>query len=144
MAKKTAPATRPGQKQPEWTKHICDDCKHARWVETHQNKDWEIVVMERKGVAFCRIAWDDDDPDTVYIDSLSVDKDMRQRGIARHILTMLETVGCLLGAKQCRLSVIVNSWIYDWYKRRGYVDYSDHDDNRFIWMQKEIRRTGNE
>ena len=41
MAKKTAPATRPGQKQPEWTKHICDDCKHARWVETHQNKDWE-------------------------------------------------------------------------------------------------------
>lgn len=41
MAKRTAPATRPGQKQPEWMKHICDDCKHARWVETHQNKDWE-------------------------------------------------------------------------------------------------------
>lgn len=99
----------------------------------------EISVMERKGVDFCRIAWDDDDPDTVYIDSLSVNKDMRQRGIARHILTMLETVGCRLGAKQCRLSVIVNSWIYDWYKRRGYIDYSDHDDSHFIWMQKDIR-----
>lgn len=21
--------------------HICDECKHAKWVETHQNKDWQ-------------------------------------------------------------------------------------------------------
>lgn len=112
-----------------------------RYIPHYNTNTWggEISVMERKGVAFCRIAWYDDDPDTVYIDSLSVNKDMRQRGIARHILTMLETVGCRLGAKQCRLSVIVNSWIYDWYKRRGYIDYSDHDDSHFIWMQKEIR-----
>lgn len=42
MAKRMTAAPRPAQQQqPEWAKHICDDCKHARWVETHQNKDWE-------------------------------------------------------------------------------------------------------
>ena len=41
MAKKRTTPVRPGQSQPEWMKHICDECKHGRWVETHQNKDWE-------------------------------------------------------------------------------------------------------
>lgn len=39
MAKKVT--TRPGEIQPGWTKHICDDCKHRNWIETQSNKDWE-------------------------------------------------------------------------------------------------------
>lgn len=101
-----------------------------------------ICVMERKGVAFCRISWYKDDPETVYIDSLSVNKDMRKRGIARHILTMLETIGRRLGAKQSRLCVIPNSWVYYWYKRCGYVEYSN--DEQFVYMQKSIKGTNND
>ena len=41
MAKRTTAPTRPGQTKPEYTKHVCDECTHARWVETHQNKDWQ-------------------------------------------------------------------------------------------------------
>lgn len=42
MAKKrTAPTARPVQKQPEWTKEICDDCKHSSWDTKFENKDWQ-------------------------------------------------------------------------------------------------------
>ena len=40
MAKK-ATAPKRGTTVTPGTNHICGDCKHARWVETHQNKDWK-------------------------------------------------------------------------------------------------------
>ena len=39
MAKKTT-ISRPEEKQPEWTKHVCDDCLNRVWVDTHSNLDW--------------------------------------------------------------------------------------------------------
>ena len=40
MAKRVT-APRPGTIQPEWTKHICDDCGHSSWVNSHSNLDWQ-------------------------------------------------------------------------------------------------------
>lgn len=41
MARRTTPKTRQTQKKTELAEHVCDDCKHARWIETHENKDWK-------------------------------------------------------------------------------------------------------
>lgn len=40
MAKRVT-TPRPVKAQPEYTKHVCDECTHARWVDGHSNLDWE-------------------------------------------------------------------------------------------------------
>lgn len=98
----------------------------------------QIAVMKRDGNAFCRLSFEFNSPDIVIIDSLSVDKDMRKRGIGNHILAMLENAGNRLGATKCRLAVVVGSFVHNWYKRCGYVDIATDEESIYVWMQKNI------
>lgn len=41
MAKKATAPKRPAQIKPEYTKHVCDECKHGRWVDSFSNLDWQ-------------------------------------------------------------------------------------------------------
>lgn len=52
---------------------------------------------------------------------------------------MREQIGVLLGAKESCLWVIKDSWMHDWYARRGYTDLQDHEtEETAVWMTKQI------
>lgn len=96
-----------------------------------------IFIMKKDGKAFSRIYWYDDDSTTVYLDWLSVDDEVRNRGIGTELQKIREEIGIKLGAIYSRLLVEKNKWMHEWYKRRGYVDYKDYDKD-WVWMQKSL------
>lgn len=97
----------------------------------------EILIMEKSGKAFSRIYWYYDEKDVIYLDMLSVDKDSRKQGLGRKLQEIREKIGIELGATISYLFVNKTSWMYSWYKRRGYVEYADKEEN-MVWMEKHL------
>ena len=101
-------------------------------------EDWggSILVMEKNGKAFCRTYWFNDDNSTIYFDWLSVDNDVRRNGIATEMFNIhiefaykYDLISCLWVKKE--------TWIHDWYERKGYVDFKDHEnESNAVWMKK--------
>jgi len=97
-----------------------------------------ILLMKKDGNAFGRIYWYNDDDKTVYLDFLSVDDHARKNGFGTKMQEIREDIGRILGANTSCLYVVADSWMYNWYKRRGYVDCTEHGDDNLIWMEKPL------
>jgi len=96
-----------------------------------------INVQLNEGKATGSIYWYDDDKTTVYMSSLKVAKDIRKRGFGTKLQEMREEIGRTMGAKHSILLAQNESWMYKWYKRRGYSDYKSHEVKKgFVWMRK--------
>lgn len=95
-----------------------------------------ILIMRKDGLAFCRVYWYNDDNTTIYFDFLSVDKSIREQGIGTELIEMVESIGIELNVKFSILAVEIGSWMYDWYVKLGYKNYSDHKEAELIWMRK--------
>ena len=99
----------------------------------------EVMIMEKHGKAFSRVYWYFDDPTTVYLNWLSVDKSERHKGLGTKMQELREQIGIDKGATKSCLWVKRDSWMHEWYKRRGYEDWKEYeDDENMIWMIKEI------
>jgi len=95
------------------------------------------MIMEASGAAFARVYWYSDDTSTVYLDSLHVDDKARRQGIGTDLQIMREEIGINSGAVKCFLWVKKDTWMLEWYKRRGYVYYSEHETEvNCVWMIK--------
>jgi hypothetical protein len=113
-----------------------------RFVLHFKTDSWgsSIMIMEKKGKAFARLYWYNDDNTTVYLDMLSVDIKVRNKGIGTELQKMREEIGINMGAITSYLWVIKDSWMHDWYQRRGYVDDEIYvDDENAIWMKKSLK-----
>ena len=98
-----------------------------------------ILIMEKKGRAFGRIYWYNNDKKTVYLDMLSVDKGMRKQGIGTKLQKMREKIGKEFGATTSWLWVKKDTWMFDWYKRRGYFDVKKYkQEKNAVWMRKSL------
>lgn len=99
-----------------------------------------MQIMKKDESAFVRFYIYNEDTTSGYIDSLSVSKYARKRGIGNYLLTLIENtarVGCV---HFVFLSVEKGSWMYEWYSRCGYVYYLENvTEPNQIWMQKEIK-----
>lgn len=80
-----------------------------------------------------------------YISDLSVEEGFRREGRATNMLNHIEAI-----AKQCKitelyLKVDKDSWMHEWYLRRGFRDYTLDEEN-YIWLQKllETKDSGKE
>lgn len=95
-----------------------------------------VLIMEKKGRAFCRTYWYADDNSTVYFDWLSVDKDAQKRGLATKLLNAhIKTAG-ENGVASC-LWVKKGTWVHEWYKRKGYVSFKDNENEvNGVWLRK--------
>lgn len=109
----------------------------------HQVIYWgeEILIMEKSGGGVGRVYTFNDDPSTVFLDCLSVSENMRKKGIGKRLQEMRESLGRDIGAKHSFLFVLKDSWMHQWYKRRGYEDSEDLRDiygisTDDIWMRK--------
>lgn len=99
--------------------------------------DWggAVLVMQRNGNAFARTYWLNDEEPTIYFDWLSVDECDRCNGIGTELLNSHIEM-----AKEfdfnTTLWVKKNTWMHEWYKRKGYEDYQDYEEEGYdaIWM----------
>jgi len=108
---------------PKFTCHISDS-------------DWggSVLIMEKSGKAFARTYWFNDDTTTIYFDWLSVDESERGNGIATQLLNAHIEVAKKFELKTT-LWVKKDTWVHEWYIRKGYKDYKDcENDGNTIWM----------
>ena len=94
-----------------------------------------VLVMEKSGRAFARTYWFNDDAATIYFDWLSVDKSERGNGIATELLNAHIEV-----AKQFEVETMLwvekGTWMHEWYSRKGYQDYKEHEnESNAVWMR---------
>ena len=101
---------------------------------------WEIYIMEKKGRAFGRVYGYRDDKSTAYLAGLSVRESARRQGIGTDLQVLREAIAIGCGAKTSCLWVEKGTWMHEWYKRRGYKDLKDHEDQENnVWMEKELK-----
>jgi GNAT superfamily N-acetyltransferase len=112
-----------------------------RFILHYNAVSWgfSIMIMEKSGKAFGRISRYYNNETAVYLDSLSVDAEIRRRGVATGLQEIRENIGRSLGATVSCLWVEKNTWMHDWYKRRGYEDWIPHEhEENSIWMKKSL------
>jgi len=99
-----------------------------------------IYIMEKDGKSFCSVYWYNDDPSTIFISNLSVNPENRNQGLATELQEMCEEMGRDFGYTISCLWVNKNTWVHDWYERRGYEDHIPHEDDieNLIWMRKSL------
>ena len=110
---------------------------------TQESWGFTVMIMEKRGIAFCRLYCYNDDSTTAYLDMLDVDVKYRRQGLGTKLQKMREEIAINLKCKNTCLWVESETWMIDWYKRRGYSYYSDYkDDSGYIknavWMKKEL------
>lgn len=103
--------------------------------------DWgySILFMLQTGGAFARLYWYEDDDKNVYLDMLSVIPDIQNHGWGKLLQQVRENVGRALGFQKSNLWVKKDTWMHEWYIRRGYSDMCDHESEPdSIWMTKDL------
>jgi GNAT superfamily N-acetyltransferase len=109
----------------------CDFIKHYETLEGWRS----VLLMAITGTAFGRAYMYDDEPTVIYLDMLSVNESIRKKGIGTMLQEMREHIGKEWGATESWLWVKKESWMHDWYKRRGYIDDVERNEEH-IWMKK--------
>lgn len=104
----------------------------------YHNSKTNIIYIKIEGIAEACLYWYLDDTSVVYLCNLNVKSQHRKKGIGLQLQILREQIGKNLNASQACLWVKKGSWMYEWYKRRGYSDYSAHSKNGFIWMIKQL------
>jgi len=115
-----------------------DKCAN-QFIKHFRNDDWgdSVLIMEIDGKAFARVYWFRDDNESIYLDMLSVCESQRKQGLGTKLQELRESIGVEMGANSAYLWVKKDSWMYNWYRRRGYEDCKDHEkEDGFIWMRK--------
>ena len=111
------------------------------------NEALSIHIMGMSGKSYCRVYQYNDDKAVIYLDSLSVNFDERQKGIWKQLQELREEIGRNLGARIVCLEVKKDSWMFEWYERRGYVvsknfDFQFSEDeienHENVWMEKSL------
>lgn len=107
-----------------------------RFIIHTSESDWggSVLVMEKIGRAFARTYWFNDDNSTIYFDWLSVNETERGNGIATELLNNHLQVAKELKA-ETMLWVKKDTWMHEWYKRKGYKDYKPYEkEGNAMWL----------
>jgi len=104
----------------------------------YQGTKIETLKIKAYGIAEASIYWYIDDISTVYLSNLIVNSNYRNKGIGEQLQIIREQIGKYLNANNSCLWVKKESWMHQWYKRRGYLDFKDYKQKEFVWMIKSI------
>lgn len=99
-----------------------------------------FYVMDERGIAMvCVKCYNEDEPDTAFIESLSVSFKFRELGYGSMLMDMAENVCRALGRRYAVLGVTCGSWQESWYRRRGFSDCEFvHSDENLIILKKDL------
>lgn len=71
---------------------------------------------------------------------LSVDESERKCGLGTELQIIREDIGRYLGATTSCLFVTKNTWMHEWYNRRGYKNWKNYKgDKTTIWLRKTLK-----
>ena len=107
---------------------------------TNEDKDgFSFSIMEQEGNAFGHAYIYKVNNSVIFLDMLSVSPEYRRQGIGTKLQELREQIGRDYGAKFSKLFVNKNSWLCEWYKRRGY-DFNGfrHHLPNHVWMVKNL------
>ena len=100
----------------------------------------ETLTINVDGVAGACIYRYFDDSSMVYLSNLVVYPQFRNKGIGEKLQVEREQIGQDIGAEYACLWVKEETWMHEWYKRRGYSDFKDHEEKGFVWMTKPLTK----
>lgn len=93
-----------------------------------------VMVMQKEAKGFCRTYFYHDNQDYICFDWLVVNESDRKKGIGTRLLKAHIELAKSLNIESY-LWVKTGSWMHDWYRRNGYVDYKDHEtEENSMWM----------
>lgn len=96
-----------------------------------------IMIMGKDGLSYFRIYWYSDDEKSIYLEGLSVT--VQRSGIGTHLLECAEKIATSLDASTIYLWVAKETWMQDWYVRKGYEYSSEYEEEpNAIWMKKKL------
>ena len=110
------------------------------FIEHVNNESWgvSIFIMEKNGNAMAHCYYYNDCQKVIYLDTLNVSEEYRRQGLGTKLQEIREDIGRSVEAKKSMLFVDKNSWMHEWYKRRGYIDEEKCENPDFIWMEKKL------
>ena len=105
----------------------------------HSNKvSWGHVwhIITSNGVGHVALELDNDDLDTMYLYSLSVYQDSRNKGIGKKLMNEAEKIAIENNVYKIKLDIDKpkKQWLYDFYVHLGYEDYKEDDE--YIYFKK--------
>ena len=107
---------------------------------TNEDKDgFSFSIMEQEGNAFGHAYIYKVNNSVIFLNMLSVSPEYRRQGIGTRLQELREQLGRDYGAKFSKLFVNKDSWVCEWYKRRGY-DFNGfrHHLPNHVWMIKNL------
>jgi len=106
-----------------------------RFIKHQEKTDWGVSIhmIEESGNAYARTYWYDDDETVVFLEGLHVNKEFRRNGIASQLLDLHIQIARDNHASS-QLKVKEGTWVYEWYKRKGYKDFVKCKESNDIWM----------
>lgn len=100
---------------------------------------WKINAID-KSFRFALYMYDDDE-NTMYLSNIFVKRSERNQGLGDSILMSADELARRVNAKQIILTVKDDSFMHNWYKRRGYEDLEDNYERRgYVWMIKHLNK----
>lgn len=97
-----------------------------------------IYIIEKCGKSLCRIYWFSDNNDNIYIDNLSVENKYRNKGLASELLDLFIMISEELKIDSY-LWVEKDTWMIDWYEKKGYVYHGEYKEENAIWMKRKTK-----
>jgi hypothetical protein len=110
------------------------------YITHYSNEKWGTIihVIKKDGLSYGDCYWYNGEEHELILCNLNVNNKSRRNGLGREIQEIREEIGCKLGFSRYLLWVRNNSWMYDWYIRRGYKYYQKKG-SYTTWMIKNIK-----
>lgn len=98
-----------------------------------------FFMMHKNGYAVAKFHIDSSAPNIGVLQDMYVSETHRSKGFGTIMQELREDYAKEMGCDKTALCVQKNSWMVDWYKRRGYYKFaSDEKAPDLIWMVKHL------
>ena len=98
--------------------------------------DIQLAIMDSYGRAFCMLNYYEKENHSMFFSNFCVNKVSRSQGLGTEMIKEVIGLAKRLGCKYLYLEVeISNEWVYEWYKRLGFVEYKNNG-NRISMFKK--------
>ena len=101
--------------------------------------DIQLSIMDSYGRAFCMLNYYENEKHAMFFSNFCVNEGNRSCGLGSIMINEVMKYAKELGCEYLYLEVEVsNEWVYEWYKRIGFVGYKNNGDR--ISMFKKLNK----
>ena len=104
----------------------------------HDNKWYwgnTTTIITEGCMGMVELQYDNNYPTVAFIKGLSVHKSARKCGIGNTLLELCHQEALKKGMKFLQLNVLQDSWLVDWYKRKGFTTIYKDEHEFTMWKQ---------